>query len=75
MTITITSTSKVVKLNGIDCRVWEGVTVPSGIKIHCFIPLLAVKKDEDCSQFEAELKECEPPSAEIDGVYPLRMIL
>lgn len=54
MIITIESTTKVVKLNGIDCRVWEGQTV-SGVKVHCFIPRIAAKDDQDLSQFESEL--------------------
>jgi hypothetical protein len=73
MTMTITSTSKIVKLNGIDCRVWEGST-ESGVKVHCFIPRVAAKDDQDLSQFEAELQEQAKPSFEIEAI-PLRMIL
>ena len=36
--MTIESTTKIVALNGIDCRVWEGTT-ERGVPIHCFIPL------------------------------------
>jgi hypothetical protein len=73
MIITIESTTKVVKLNGIYCRVWEGQTV-SGVKVHCFIPRIAAKDDQDLSQFEAELQEQRVPSFEIAAI-PLRMIL
>jgi hypothetical protein len=73
MKITIESTSKVVNVNGVDCRVWEGQT-ERGIPIHCFIPRIGVKNGLDCSQFEAELVECKPPSAEI-AAFPARMIL
>ncbi len=73
MTMTVTSTTKIVKLNGIDCRVWEGST-SSGVKIHCFIPRVAVAEGEDVSQFEAELQEQAVPSIEIEA-YPLRLIL
>jgi len=73
MQITISSTSKVVQLNGIDCRIWEGET-EKGIKIHCFIPRIAAKDDQDLSQFAAELSEQRPPSAEVAAI-PLRLIL
>jgi hypothetical protein len=55
------------------CRVWEGQT-ESGVKVHCFIPRIAAKDDQDLSQFERELKECRPASAEISAI-PLRLIL
>ena len=73
MKICIESTTKIVKLNGIDCRVWEGHT-ERGIPIHCFIPRIAVHKDEDASQFEAELEQQRAPSEAV-AAYPLRMIL
>jgi hypothetical protein len=73
MKITIESTTKIVKLNDIDCRVWEGQT-EHGVKVHAFIPRISAKDDQDLSQFEAELKEQKPPSAEIQFL-PLRMII
>lgn len=73
MTITVTSTSKIVNLSGIDCRIWEGVT-SGGVKVHCFIPRVAAGEGEDLSQFEAELKEQAPPSAAVQ-FYPMRLIL
>lgn len=73
MKITVESTTKIVKLNGIDCRVWEGES-ERGIKVHCYIPRIAAKDDQDLSQFEAELEEQRKPSAEIEAI-PLRMIL
>ena len=73
MKINIESTTKIVNLNGIPVRVWEGKT-ESGIKIHAFITRVAVGKDEDCTQFEKELKECIPPTKEIES-YPMSMII
>ncbi len=73
MKITIESTTKVVSLNGIDCRVWEGET-DRGVKIHCFIPRIGVKDDQDLSQFEAELKEQRAPSVEAAAI-PWRMTI
>ena len=73
MNIQIHSTEKIVELNGVPARVWEGVT-ESGIPVHCFITRIAVSKDQDTTQFEAELQEHAAPSAEIQS-YPLRLII
>ena len=73
MKITIESTTKIVVLkterspDGMACRVWEGET-EHGIKVHCFIPHIAAKDDQDLSQFEAELKEQRAPSADIGAI-------
>jgi hypothetical protein len=73
MKITIESTTKTVMLNGVPARIWEGKT-ESGIPVHAFITRIAVHEDSDATQFEAELKECRAPSAEIEA-YPARLIL
>lgn len=74
MTVTLTSTAKIVTVNGdIQCRVWEGAT-ESGIKIQALIPRIAVHKNSDLAQFEAELQEQRPPAAEWEA-FPLRLIL
>ena len=74
MKISIESTEKIVEFDGIPARVWEGET-ESGIKIHCYITRVAINADEKrTEEFEQELKEQKPPSAEIQAI-PLRMIL
>ena len=79
MKLILENTSKVVVFktsvlgDGLPCRVWEGET-DTGIKVHAFIPRVGVKDDQDCSQFERELKEQRAPSAEVVA-FPLRMIL
>lgn len=74
MTITVHSTTKTAKLNGIECRIWEGVT-ERGIPLHCFIARVATKaQGEDAAQFEADLQEQAPPSVEVEFI-PLWMIL
>jgi hypothetical protein len=73
MTITISSTTKVVTLNGVPARLWEGET-ESGIKCHAFITRIGVARDLDSSQFEVELEEQRSPSPELEAI-PLRMIL
>ena len=74
MKLIIENTSKIVKLNGIDCRIWEGQT-DRGVPVHCFIPRVAVKFDQDASQFEQELSEQRAPSVEVDRAYSLRMLI
>lgn len=73
MTMIVSSTSREVDLNGVRCRVWEGET-ERGIKVHCFIPLVAAPSDQDLSQFEAELKQQRSPSPAVEAI-PLRLIL
>jgi hypothetical protein len=73
MKINIESTTKIVQLNGVPARIWEGTT-ETGIKIHAFITRVAIGKNEDGTQFEKELHECAVPSTEIEA-YPLNLIL
>lgn len=74
MRMTIESTSRIVEASGVQCRVWEGET-ERGVKVIALIPRVAVKNGQDCSQFEEELQETKPPSADAVQVWPLRMIL
>lgn len=74
MKITVENTSKVVELDGVPCRIWEGET-DSGIKVHCFITRIAVDREETrLSEFRTELQETRAPSAEMQA-YPMRLIL
>lgn len=74
MKLTLESTTKVVDVNGVPARVWEGHTA-SGIPVHCYITRIAVHVDAEQSQFEAELQECRPPrNPDIDAI-PNRLLL
>jgi hypothetical protein len=80
MKITIKSTSKIVVLkaatlsDGVPARIWVGET-ESGIKVHCFVTRIAVAKNElRVDEFEKELLEQIPPTAEIETI-PGRLIL
>jgi hypothetical protein len=74
MKVTLESTTKIVQLNGVPARVWEGQT-ESGVKIHCFITRVAIDKDEPrAEEFERELQEQRVPSPEIEA-FPTRMII
>ncbi len=74
MRITIESTSKIVHLNGVPARIWEGYTA-SGVKCHCFITRIAIDKDEpSAEEFNKALQEHSAPSPEM-SIYPLRMMI
>lgn len=77
MKVELESTTKLVTLvvNGVEvrARVWEGMTA-KGIRCHAFIPRIAVANGDDASEFEADLKDMQPPSNEVAAI-PLRMIL
>lgn len=66
MKLQIESTTKIVHINGVEARVWEGST-ESGIQVICFVTRVAVRRTEDLSEFERELTECAPPSADADA--------
>jgi hypothetical protein len=83
MKITVESTSEVVTLvtnegtrraTEVQARVWEGET-ESGIRVVCLIARIAVKADQDCTQFERELCEMKLPTIEALKAFPLRLIL
>lgn len=74
MKIIVQNTTKIVELNGVPARVWEGET-DTGIKVHCFITRIGVSKDEpNVEQFEKELTETRVPTSDIEGI-PTRLIL
>lgn len=76
MIITLESTTKIIHLNGVPARIWEGQT-DSGIKVHAYITRVAVDEKEPESNikiFEQELQEQRKPSPEIEAI-PLRMII
>lgn len=73
MKITIESTSKVVTVNGVPARIWEGKT-ESGIPVHAYVTRIAVARDQDCSQFERELEEHRAPSVDVQTI-PARLVL
>ena len=79
MKIQLENTTKIVTriVDGheVPARVWEGAT-EGGIPCYAFITRIACKNglDTDASEFERDLKEQRPPSAEMLA-FPARMIL
>lgn len=76
MKLTLESTAKLVELDGVLARVWEGHT-ERGAPVHAFIVRVAVDRDLPESvhaDFERDLKECRVPSPEVEAI-PLRLVL
>lgn len=73
MKIALESTTRIVQLNGVPARIWEGTT-ESGVHVIAFVTRVAVRDDQDTSQFERELQECRPPSADARA-FPTRLVL
>lgn len=80
MKITLESTTKIVEVKPhfdaepMMCRVWEGLS-EAGIRVVVLVARVAVAGGQDTTQFEAELLETRPPSADAQAAFPLRMIL
>lgn len=77
MEVVLRSTTKIVNLvvggHSVPARVWEGTTA-GGLECHAYITRIAVHKDDDAREFDAELQEHTPPSAAIQEI-PLSLIL
>ena len=74
MTMTLHSTDKLVTLNGVPARVWEGETA-SGTAVIAMITRVAVDRDaapERIAEFERDLQEHRRPSVEASA-FPARM--
>lgn len=76
MTITINNTEKIVSINGVPARVWEGQT-DTGISVTCLVTRIAVSESEPAEvheDFARQLQETRKPSAEREA-WPLRLVL
>ncbi|MGE0605519.1 MAG: hypothetical protein AB7O62_00225 [Pirellulales bacterium] len=75
MKMQIESTDQITTIDGAEARLWRGTT-EEGIDCLVFVTRVAVRKEEDQSSFERELREQGVP-AELQGprVVDLRMIL
>ncbi len=74
MKMTLSSTTKIVELNGVPARIWEGQT-EKGIPIHAFVTRVAVHKDDDAAELEKELQEHTAPRNADIAAYPARMVI
>jgi hypothetical protein len=65
MHISIYSTEKITRLDGVECRVWEGVTA-DGTSCIVFVHRVAVNVEANAAAFDRELKEQLQPGQFID---------
>jgi hypothetical protein len=75
----IASTNHIVTMKDCDgqpfkARVWEGVT-EAGIAFTAYIPVVQVKRSVDNAEFEKELSEHQPPSADTMRAIDMRFVL
>lgn len=76
MKMTVQSTAKIVDVNGVPARVWEGKS-EKGTPVIVFVTRIAVREDagdEALAEFAAELQEHAPPTAAVDA-WPARMLI
>lgn len=73
MEILLHQTTKIVELNGVPARIWEGHTA-GGIAVHAYITRIAVANTDDQREFEAELETTAPPSVDVAAI-PLRLLI
>jgi hypothetical protein len=74
MIIILQNTDKIVDVNGIQSRLWQGKT-DSGIQVTCLIIRIAVNMEADQTEFDRELIECRAPSPEADQAFPARLVV
>lgn len=72
--LAIESTTKVVEVDGVAARVWEGTT-ETGIPVLCFVTRVGVDRSEDQAQFEAELESHRAPRSRDLDAWPSRLVL
>lgn len=74
MEIKLQNTTKIVHINGVPARIWEGHTA-KGVRILAFITRVAVPDGEDASELERELQETPPVTPEMGQVFDPRLVL
>lgn len=73
MKVQITPTNKILKINGISLRIWEGIT-DDNIKIKCYIARIAIDKDNpNAKDLEEKINNC--INKDLDNLIPLKLIL
>lgn len=72
MRATLETTSKIVTVNGVPARIWEGTT-ERGARIVAFVTRVT-PMDGDGAEFERDLLEVRAPSPDVEA-FPLRLVL
>jgi hypothetical protein len=74
MQLKLEQTDRIVTVNGIPARVWEGVT-GKGVAVTALITRIAVHNSEDASELEAELLEQRPATVLAKEAFSARLVL
>jgi hypothetical protein len=69
MQMQIESTNTLTTIDGVPVRLWEGVTA-GGIPCKVYVHRIAVREDQDASQFAGELAEQAKPAIRPAGMEP-----
>lgn len=69
MKIEIQNTDKIVKINDVPARVWQGRT-ESGVPVTVFVTRISpdTDKQEDHTQFQQELQQTAAPTARVQAL-------
>ncbi len=71
MKATMEPTSEIVTVDGVQARVWNGVT-EKGIRFTALVYRIAVHKDDDSLEFDRELQE-QPAPRSANRAFDARM--
>lgn len=74
MKMTIESTTKIVEVNGLPARIWQGTTA-NGIPVVAYITSIAAAGDQDLSELEADLHDHAEPTALDVAQWPSRVFI
>lgn len=74
MKLTIESTTRVINVNGVPARVWEG-TSENGTPVYLAVTRVAVPEGADQAPFQKELQTHKGPSDAAVQCFPLRMVI
>jgi hypothetical protein len=75
MRIILDSTAKVIDLNGVPTRIWEGCS-EDGVPVHAYVSLISPQTvfADELRAFDRDLEASPPPSPAADAI-PARLVL
>jgi hypothetical protein len=72
MKASMESTDKIIEVDGVEARIWNGVT-EKGVHFTALICRLGVKRGDDCADLEKEFRETQVP-VPINRAFDPRML-
>lgn len=74
MTLTLEQTDRIVMVNGVRARVWEGTT-GRGVKVFALVTRIGIHDSDNSSELEAELMEMRPSALRGIEAFPFKLVL